>query len=143
MNGPHNPRPWDILDLAEGYNSTDGTMPPPDAAVIPLRHAPSVRGRVPATRQALDRLVKDSDRWTRAVIRELARLGYDLADDTPLMEGETYSQIRLTGVGAGSMILTLALAPAGETVEVSSVTFGDTTWTAREAARWLKAREAR
>ncbi len=150
MTTPHNPRPWDILDLAEGYGSTDGAMPPGEpaprglTATPPRRHraARTIR-RIPTAQEVITELFRDADRWTRSVIRELARLGYDAEQDHPVPDGEVYSRLYLTNVGAGGMILVLSLTPAGQTVEIVSVTFGDTTWTAREAARFLKARKAR
>lgn len=164
---PRGPRPWDILELAAGFGSTDGALPSETmvarqirlrreaeakrqkaaeqkaAGTASAREGRTVR-RVPTAAERMTALFRQADRNTRAIVRELARLGYDIADDVPAAAGDQAdSRIYLTNVGRGRFLLVLTLAADGDTVRIPSVTFGRDTMQPTPAARWLKAREAR
>jgi len=133
-------RPWDILELAEGdvfkrgLRSVDGTFP---VAVKKKSRKSGQRvvRKVPTLAEQTSALFRQSSRWTREVIRELARLGADIASITD-------THVYLINVGRNKM--TITIRHTGEfPVEIARVTFGRESWTARQAALWLRKRATR
>lgn len=132
MTDPTGPRPWDVRELAAG-----------DVRGIRRRPADGQRvvGRITGPAEGATTAWRSTDRWSRAVIRELDRLGHD-----PFTVGQRAGQIYATGVGRARMTLVITFDVEGFQVDdftILRVTFGRETWTARQAALWLKARAAR
>jgi len=158
MTDRRGPRPWELEEMAHAYSSTDGQMVPGLsglhvtagehsnvvkihqrrqglAADAPEYPTPGKLYRLPRTRDSINALFRESSKATRDVIREIARLGYDV-------EEIANDYVALSGVGRGGM--EIELHHDGDLpLEIRQVRFGTQTWTAREAARWLRKRAAR
>lgn len=103
--------------------------------------------RVPTAKQQTDIAWRATDRWTREVLREIGRLGYDVtswtSDDDPPV-GRVY----LGHVGAKDLTMVLRVVPDGDDrIRVERVMCaphsGHSGWTARQAALWLPKRASR
>jgi hypothetical protein len=125
------PRPWDVRELdagnVRGLNVRGGSTAPD----LPT---PGKLLQFPTTPAEINRTFSASSARTKDVIRELARLGYEVEDF-----GE--AEVELTEVGQGRMKLTLFLAEEFP-IEIVRVRFGVNFWTARQAADWLRKRAA-
>lgn len=123
---PRLPRPWDVRELAAG-----------DV----LRHRPArVVRRVRSVAEQTAAAWKATDRWSREFVRQLDRLGHDN------MTFGSVGTIYINGVGRSGMTLVVRFDVEGFEVDgfrVLRVTFGRETFTARQAALWLRKRAAK
>jgi hypothetical protein len=94
--------------------------------------------RVPTVKQQTDRQWRSQERWTRELMREVARLDYDVRSIVPSGDGPV--RVYLENVGAKALSLVLRVEPDGH---VSRVACGRESWTARQAALWLRKRSPR
>jgi peptidoglycan hydrolase-like protein with peptidoglycan-binding domain len=98
--------------------------------------------RIPTAKQQTDQAWRAIDKPTRQVLRELARLGYDVNSVSPVdgEDDEAASRIYLTGVGARALNVVLRVAADGR---VTRVAVGHESFTVRQALLWLRKRAAR
>jgi hypothetical protein len=139
MTNPRRARDWDILELDAG-----------DARRI--RRESRTIHRIPTLKEQRDAAWRSTDKWTREAVREILRLGFDVACDSGdfsyldlVVEGHgEMTRVYLTNVGRTRMTLTLC-ADADEQggIIIRRVLFGDLSWTARQAALWLRKRSPR
>lgn len=98
--------------------------------------------RIPTEKQQNDQAWRSTDRPTRQVLRELGRLGYDIASVTPNDEVDDEAAVRiyLRDVGAKGLNVVLRVALDGR---ITRVAVGRESFTARQALPWLRKRAAR
>jgi hypothetical protein len=167
------PRPWNILELAAGNalghpgNDGDETAPiptgrrvvdpddddtvPPTGRRVVNTGTRTVR-RIPTAAEQNTTAWRSTDRWTREVVRQIARLGgvvaadsadWGFADLSPTESAENLIRVYLVRVGRSDMSLTLSIVEAAGGIVVRRVQFGERSFTARQAALWLRQRVAR
>lgn len=122
-----NPRPWSIEELHEGDVRGLTRGPYADQRVV---------HRVPTAAQQLDVQWRSTDKWTRALIKELIRLGYDVANITPEL-------VYLTNVGRLALTVVLRVDSRVTGLTVARVTIGHASRTPRQATLWLRKRAPR
>jgi len=133
-------REWDIRELAAhdvlrlgGTDRTDNPHAPTGRRDLGER----VVRRVPTTREQIDSTWRSSDRWTKELVRELARLGYDV-------ESMVAERVYLTNVGrAGATVVLRVNYERTDGIEVERVAIGRADLTARQATLALRRRAAR
>jgi hypothetical protein len=97
--------------------------------------------RIPTAKEQADVQWRAQDNWTRELMREVARLGYDVRSIVPAEgEGPTAVRMYLENVGALALSLVLRIETDGH---VSRVASGRRSMTARQAALWLHTRSPR
>lgn len=98
--------------------------------------------RIPTLKQQVDADWRAADKWSREVRREIARLGYDVDENQTLKsDGDEPGRVYLTNVGAKALTVVVTVEP--ETVKILRVTIGRESFTARQAALWLRKRAPR
>ena len=114
-------REWDIRELAAhdvlrlgGTDRTDNPHAPTGRRDLGER----VVRRVPTTREQIDSTWRSSDRWTKELVRELARLGYDVESMVAVAQDDELTSLSL-GVGQA-----LPWASAVDTVRGLADDFG-------------------
>jgi hypothetical protein len=95
---------------------------------------------VPTVREQTDAEFRAYDKWSKEVLRELARLGYTVDHWTYNREPEPVGgRLYLRDVGRDRMLLVLRYAPRRlDGIRIERVAFGRGSWTARQAALWLR-----
>ena len=123
-------RTWNVEELAAA-----NALRAPSATRQPA--GPRVIRRIPTEREQCNIAWRSTDRWKKEVIRELARLGSSGA--TIGEEGRVY----VSGVGRAGMTLVLRADVTADGITIRRVILGRESWTARQAALWLRKRAAR
>jgi len=101
--------------------------------------------RLPTVREQDDRLWREEEKWTREVMRELGRLGFDYGPIQTIERGDepgdnAVVRLYLKDVGARRITVVLRVRADGRITRVGS---GGNSWTARQAALWLHKRSPR
>jgi hypothetical protein len=99
--------------------------------------------RIPTVKQQDDKAWREQPNWTREVLHELGRLGYDLDAAVPIdAEDDATAAVRLhmSNVGARALTVVVRVSTGGE---VQRVAIGQDSFTARQAALWLHKRAPR
>jgi hypothetical protein len=101
--------------------------------------------RIKTAKQQTDSEFRAQDKWSREVIRELTRLGYDPdpAVRTPDDDDGDSAVGRVYFTGVGARQLTVVVRTEKDTARILRVTVGRESMTARQAALWLHKRAAR
>lgn len=115
------------------------------AATHSARHRASrIVRRIPTIQEQQADAWRAQERWTRELMRELARVGYDIVgnqvtdpDDEP---ADSAVRLYLDHVGAENMSMILRVSVGGR---VTRVLCGKDSFTARQAALWLRKRAPR
>lgn len=90
--------------------------------------------RIPTEADRNNAAWRSLNKWTRELLRELGRLGYDVT-------GEVDDHTYLTNVGRAAM--TLVLRADLTTGDIQRVSYGQHSWTARQATLALRRKAAR
>lgn len=107
---------------------------------------PRVVASIPTAKEQRDMEWRSTEKWTRETIREIMRLGFEVDNVTPDLDSRDPGSTRvyLSGVGRSGMFLVLrACSDSQDGILIKRVTFGTQSWTARQAALWLRKRAAR